>query len=155
MLFTEFIGDPPYLRDIASMVAAVFSSVFKGYGIPHQVVMDMSRIEVRADYRLKLPAEQSLRKFQSNLMSQLRRHFTGGEALHQMETLHTLLLMPHFFDSAHIFKGSFTGAAESRFEQILLRLIPVESIVHGSAQGVCISRTGGLVLIERIIDGII
>ena len=155
MLFTEFIGDPPHLRDVASMVAAVFSSVFEGYGIPHQMVMDMPRIEMCADHRLKLPAEQPLRKVQPNLMCQFRRHFTGSEALHQMETLHTLLLMPHFFDAAHIFKGSFTGAAESRFEQILLRLIPVEGIFHGSAQGVCILRTGGLVLIERIIDGII
>ena len=125
------------------------------YGRTHQVVMDMSSIEVSADYGLKLPAEQPLCKFQSKLMRKFRRHFTGGEALYQVETLHILLLMPHFFDSAHIFKGSFTGAAESRFEQILLRLIPVESIIHSSAQGVCILRTGGLVLIERIIDGII
>ena len=88
-------------------------------------------------------------------MRQLRRHFTGGEALHQVEALHPFFLMPHFFDSAHIFKGVFTGATKSRFEQILLRLIPVESIVHRTLQGVCILRTGGLVLIERIIDGII
>ena len=125
------------------------------YGRTNEVVVDMSSIEVSADYGLKLPAEQPLCKFQSKLMRKFRRHFTGGEALYQVETLHILLLMPHFFDSAHIFKGSFTGAAESRFEQILLRLIPVESIIHSSAQGVCILRTGGLVLIERIIDGII
>lgn len=125
------------------------------YGRTYNVVVDAFGIEMGADHRLKVPAEQPIRKFQPDLMGQFWRYLSGSKALHQMESLHAFFLVPHFLDAAHIFKSRFTGAAESRFEQILLRLIPVESIIHSSAQGVCILRTGGLVLIERIIDGII
>jgi len=99
------------------------------YGRTHQVVMDMSSIEVSADYGLKLPAEQPLCKFQSKLMRKFRRHFTGGEALYQVETLHILLLMPHFFNPAHILEGSFAGASDGGLKQVLLGFVFVEGFI--------------------------
>lgn len=88
-------------------------------------------------------------------MRQLRRHFTGGEALHQVESLHTLLLMPHFFDSAHIFKGVFTGAAAGGSEQILLAFIFVERFMERTSQRFLARPAGTLFLIERIVDGVV
>ena len=155
MLFAQFIGDPPHSSDVASLIAAVLPAVFHRNGIPHNVVVDAFGIEMGADHRLKLPAQQLLRKLQPNLVGQFRRYLSGGEALHQMEALHPFFLMPHFFDSAHILKSGFTGASQSRFKQILLGLIPIEGIVHCSPQGVCVLGTGGFAFIEGIVDGVV
>lgn len=82
------------------------------YGRTHQVVMDMSSIEVSADYGLKLPAEQPIRKFHSDLMRQFRGDFSGSKTLHQMESLHAFFLMPYLFDLTHILKGRVYGTAD-------------------------------------------
>ena len=125
------------------------------YGRTHQVVMDMSSIEVSADYGLKLPAEQPLCKFQSKLMRQLRRHFTGCEALHEMKALHAFFLMPHGFDAAHVFKSRFASATAGGSEQILLAFIFVARFMKRTFQRVLVRPAGTLFLIERIVDGVV
>ena len=88
-------------------------------------------------------------------MRQLRRHFTGGEALHQMESLHTLLLMPHSFDAAHVFKSRFASATAGGSEQILLAFIFVARFMKRTFQRVLVRPAGTLFLIERIADGVV
>ena len=64
------------------------------------------------DHRLKFPAEQPIRKFNSALMRQFRGDFSGSKALHQMESLHAFFLMPYLFDLTHILKGRAYGTAD-------------------------------------------
>ena len=133
MLSAQLVGNLPYLCDVGFLVAAVFPAVFHGHGIPDNVVMDAFGVEMGADHRLKVPAEQSIRKFQPDLVGQFRGNLPGGKALHQMEALHAFFLVPHFLDAAHILKSRFTGAAESGREQILLGFVFVEG-VWGASQ---------------------
>ena len=129
MLSAQFIGNLPYLCDIGSFIAAVFPAGFHGHGIPYNVVVNAFGIEMGADHRLKVPAEKPFGKFQPDLMGQFRGNLPGGKALHQMKTLHAFLLVPHFFDPAHILEGGFTGAAEGGLKQILLGFVFVEGLI--------------------------
>ena len=129
MLSAQFIGNLPHLGDIGSFIAAVFPAGFHGDGIPHNVVVDAFGIEMGADHRLKFPAEQPIRKFQPDLMGQFRGNLPSGKALHQMEALHAFLLVPHFFDTAHILEGGFTGTAEGGLKQVLLGFVFVEGLI--------------------------
>ena len=119
------------------------------------MVMDAFGIEMGADHRLKLPAEQPVRKFQPDLMGQFRGNLSSGKALHQMEALHPFFLMPHFFDLAHILEGSIAGAAEGGLKQILLGFLLVEGFSNFSFQRFLIFPAGTLFLIEGIVDGIV
>ena len=60
------------------------------------MVVDAFGVEMGADHRLKVPAEQPIRKFQPDLVGQFRRYLSGSKALHQMEALHTFFLVPGY-----------------------------------------------------------
>ena len=129
VLYTQFVGNPSHLCDIAFLIAAVFPAGFHGHGIPYNVVMDAFGVEMGADHRLKVPAEQPVRKFQPDLMGQFRGNLSNGKALHQMKTLHAFLLVPHLFDTAHIFKGGVYSTADGGSKQVLLGFIFVEGFI--------------------------
>ena len=93
------------------------------------MVVDAFGIEMGADHRLKVPAEQPIRKFQPDLMGQFRGNLSSGKALHQMKTLHAFLLMPHFFDPAHIFKGGVYSTADGGLKQVLLGFVFVQGLI--------------------------
>ena len=88
-------------------------------------------------------------------MRQLRRHFTGCEALHEMKALHAFFLMPHGFDAAHVFKSRFASATAGGSEQILLGFVLVEGFIDFPLQRFLIFPAGTLFLIERIVDGVV
>jgi hypothetical protein len=119
------------------------------------VVVDAFGIEMGADHRLKVPAEKPFGKFQPNLMGQFRGNLSSGKALHQMKALHAFLLVPHFFDPAHILEGGFTGAADGGLEQVLLGFVFVERLIDFPLQRFLIFPAGTLFLIEGIVDGIV
>ena len=75
------------------------------------MIVNTIRIEMRRDYDLEIPFQQFSGKFHAYPVCEIRRDFARREALHQMEPLHAVLLMPHSFHPAHIGKGCFTGAA--------------------------------------------
>ena len=129
VLYTQFIRNFPHPSDIGSFIAAVFPAGFHGHGIPYNVVVDAFGVEMGADHRLKVPAEQQIRKFQPDLMGQFRGNLSGGKALHQMKTLHAFLLVPHFFDPAHILEGSFADTADGGLKQVLLGFVFVEGLI--------------------------
>lgn len=108
-----------------------------------------------ADHRLKLPAEKLPGELQPDLVRQFRGNLPGGKTLHQMKALHPFFLMPHFFDLAHILKGSITGTADGGLKQILLGFLLVEGFSNFTLQRFLISPAGTLFLIEGIIDGVI
>ena len=155
MLSAQFIGNLPYLCDIGSFIAAVFPAAFHGHGIPDNVVVNAFGVEMGADHRLKVPAEQPIRKFQPDLVGQFRRYLSGSKALHQMEALHTFFLVPHFLDAAHILKSRFTGAAESGCEQILLGFVFVEGLIDFPFQRFLVFPAGAFLLVEGIVDGVV
>mgnify|MGYP000757016011 CR=1 FL=1 len=125
------------------------------YGRTYNVVVDAFGIEMGADHRLKVPAEQPIRKFQPDLMGQFWRYLSGSKALHQMESLHAFFLVPHFLDAAHIFKSRFTGAAESGREQILLGFIFVEGLIDFPFQRFLVFPAGAFLLVKGIVDGVV
>ena len=88
-------------------------------------------------------------------MRQLRRHFTGCEALHEMKALHAFFLMPHGFDAAHVFKSRFASATAGGSEQILFAFIFVARFMKRTFQRVLVRPAGPLFLIERIVDGVV
>ena len=155
VLYTQFIRNFPHPSDIGSFIAAVFSAGFHGHRIPYNVVVDAFGIEMGADHRLKVPAEQPIRKFQPDLMGQFWRYLSGSKALHQMESLHAFFLVPHFLDAAHIFKSRFTGAAESGREQILLGFIFVEGLIDFPFQRFLVFPAGAFLLVKGIVDGVV
>ena len=75
------------------------------------MIVNTIRIEMRRDYDLEIPFQQFFGKFHPDSMGQLRRNFARRKALHQMKSLHAVLLVPHPFHPAHIGKGRFTGTA--------------------------------------------
>ncbi len=93
------------------------------------MVMDAFGIEMGADHRLKLPAEQPVRKFQPDLMGQFRGNLSSGKAFAPDGSPAPFFLMPHFFDLAHILEGSIAGAAEGGLKQVLLGFIFVEGFI--------------------------
>ena len=119
------------------------------------VVVNAFGVEMGADHRLKVPAEQPIRKFQPDLVGQFRRYLSGSKALHQMEALHTFFLVPHFLDAAHILKSRFTGAAESGCEQILLGFVFVEGLIDFPFQRFLVFPAGAFLLVEGIVDGVV
>ena len=88
-------------------------------------------------------------------MGQFRGNLSSGKALHQMKALHAFLLVPHFFDPAHILEGGFTGAADGGLEQVLLGFVFVERLIDFPLQRFLIFPAGTLFLIEGIVDGIV
>ena len=155
VLYTQFIRNFPHPSDIGSFIAAVFSAGFQGHGIPYNVVVDAFGVEMGADHRLKVPAEKPFGKFQPDLVGQFRGNLPGGKALHQMKTLHAFLLVPHFFDTAHILKGGFAGAAEGGLKQILLGFVFVKGFIDFPLQRFLIFPAGTLFLIEGVVDGVV
>lgn len=155
VLYTQFIRNFPHPSDIDSFIAAVFPAGFHGHGIPYNVVVDAFGIEMGADHRLKVPAEQPIRKFQPDLMGQFRGNLSSGKALHQMKTLHAFLLVPHLFDPAHILEGAFADAADGGLKQVLLGFVFVQGLIDFPLQGFLIFPAGTLFLIEGILDGVV
>lgn len=119
------------------------------------MVVNAFGIEMGAGHRLKFSIQQPVRKFQPNLVGQFRGNLPGGKALHQMESLHAFLLMPHLFDTAHILEGCFAGAAKGRLEQVLLGFVFVERLIDFPLQRFLIFPAGTLFLIEGIVDGVV
>ena len=59
----QFIRDPPYLCEIAFLIASVLLTHLDGNGIPYQMVVDMPGVQMGADNHLKFAAQQTIRKF--------------------------------------------------------------------------------------------
>ena len=69
MLFAQRIGFRPHLGVVASGIAAVLFPVLDRYGIPDDMVVDMSGIQMSADHRLIPALKQLSGKFQSDPVS--------------------------------------------------------------------------------------
>ena len=108
-----------------------------------------------ADDHLKSAAQQTVRKFLTNLMGQFRRYLPGGKTLHQVESLHPFFLVPHLFNMAHILKGGIQRTANGRAEQILLGFVFVEGLIDFPFQRFLVFPAGAFLLVEGIVDGVV
>ena len=68
--------------DIDFVVAAVFSAVLQGNGVPRQMIMNAFGVQMGADHHLKLSVQQLFRHLHADGMGQFWSYLSGCKTLY-------------------------------------------------------------------------
>ena len=106
MLVAKFIRNLPQFVVVTFLGAVVLVPVHIGYGVQHDVIMDVMLVQMGAYDSLKI-RKTAFHKFDADLMGKLRRCFAGSEGLHHMKALYAVRLTPALFRILHFIPCRF------------------------------------------------
>ena len=158
MLAAKLIRNLPQFVVVTLLGAMVLVPVHIGYGVQHDVIMDMMLIQVGAYDSLKI-RKTALHKFDADLVREFRRGFSGSKGLHHMETLYAVRLAPALFRILHFIPCRFnTVQIDGSLKQARGSFVCVQRLgnVSGHAGFFCgFAVIGGLDGIDGISHGFV